>query len=126
MSEEITSKAEAAEMQKINVEEKLKSGEWQTFDFAFSAQFDGFALDKAVVVVAAPDKKAAMAQFNYIIDQDRKQLVALIGPDGKKDVAFVNLSKASFVCLEQGDEKKCEQCEKEACECQTKDGSKQE
>ena len=112
--------------EKINVEEKLKSGEWQTFDFAFSAQFEGFAISKAVIVVAAPDKKAAMAQFNYIIDQDRKQLVALIGPDGKKDVAFVNLSKASFVCLEQEKEEHgCENCGKEACECQTKEEQKQ-
>lgn len=110
----------------VNVEEKLKSGEWKTFDIAFSAQFDNFAIDKAVVVIAAPDRNAAMAQFNYVIDQDRKQLVALIGPDGRKDIAFVNLAKASFVCIEQGGKEKCPDCDKETCECQTKEEQKKD
>ena len=102
------------------MEEKLKSGEWKTFNIGFYAQFDNFSIDNAMIVVAAADYQQALTQFNQVINRPIKQLVALIHDD-HRDVAFLNLSAANAVILrpfEDKDAKKECSCEEGECKCQ--------
>lgn len=105
------------------MEEKLKSGEWKTFNIGFFAQFDNFSIDNAMIVVAAADYQQALTQFNQVINRPIKQLVALINND-HRDVAFLNLSAANAVILrpfedkdDKKDKKECS-CEEGECKCQ--------
>ena len=101
------------------MEEKLKSGEWKTFNIGFFAQFDNFSIDDAMLVVAAPDYQAALAQFNQVINRPVKQLVAIKNGD-HRDVAFLNLSAANAVILRPIEDEKQEKCNCKdgECECQ--------
>lgn len=115
-------------MKKINVQEKLKKGEWQTYDIHFAAQFDKVAFGNVVVVVAAPDHEAAVRQFSDIVNRNCNQLVAL-EKDGKRDIAFLNLTKAQAIVLTSGEEKECDcdgECKDGECKCQTSTEQKTE
>lgn len=118
------------ETETVDVDAKIKSGEWQTFNITFFAQFESFSIDNAMLVVAAPDYKAALAQFQQIVSRPYKQLVAVLQHD-KRDVAFLNLAKADAIFLRPtvedastSEEKatdsddSCSCCDKETCECQ--------
>lgn len=80
------------------MERKIKSGEWQTFNIQFFAQWSNFNINDCVVVVAAPDYKAALAQFQNVISKPGKQLVAVI-TNGHRDVAFLDLHSAEAIIL---------------------------
>ena len=119
MSDKATESTKTTEPEKT-MEEKLKSGEWKTFNIGFYAQFDNFSIDNAMIVVAAADYQQALTQFNQVINRPIKQLVALIHDD-HRDVAFLNLSAANAVILrpfEDKDDKKECSCEEGECKCQ--------
>ena len=119
MSDKSTESTKTTEPEKT-MEEKLKSGEWKTFNIGFFAQFDNFSIDNAMIVVAAADYQQALTQFNQVINRPIKQLVALINND-HRDVAFLNLSAANAVILrtfEDKDDKKECSCEEGECKCQ--------
>lgn len=129
--------SEEKQEEKIDIEAKVKSGEWTPFEIHFTAQMDGYAVSHAVVVVAAPDYTAALMQFGRIINIDKKQVVALVNKDGSRDMAFLNVGKADFVAVIPQDDKKanvvempegksCENCGKERCECQTDEKPKKD
>ena len=119
MNDKSTESTKTTEPEKT-MEEKLKSGEWKTFNIGFYAQFDNFSIDNAMIVVAAADYQQALTQFNQVINRPIKQLVALIHDD-HRDVAFLNLSAANAVILrpfEDKDAKKECSCEKGEYKCQ--------
>ena len=119
MNDKSTESTKTTEPEKT-MEEKLKSGEWKTFNIGFFAQFDNFSIDNAMIVVAAAEYQQSLTQFNQVINRPIKQLVALIH-DGHRDVAFLNLSAANAVILrpfEDKDAKKECSCEEGECKCQ--------
>lgn len=121
------SKKTNTELTAEEISKKIDSGEWQTFDVHFAAQFSTIAFSEVVLVVAAPDYEAALKQFNIIINRDYKQLVAVVKPGtNKKDIAFLNLSKAEAIILTSPEEEKEEDCKCKdgECKCQTSDKKK--
>ena len=119
MSNKTTEHDKTTEPEKT-MEEKLKSGEWKTFNIGFFAQFDNFSIDNAMIVVAAADYQQALTQFNQVINRPIKQLVALINND-HRDVAFLNLSAANAVILRPFEDKDA----KKECSCEDKDTKKE-
>lgn len=104
------------------IQQKIKDGKWQTFKFMFDAQFEGFAIHDGIVIIAAPDFKDAISQFEKIIDTDKKQLVRLKSP-GSEDtsIGFVNLKKSDAIFLKEHTKEKCPDCTEEECTCQKKE-----